>query len=347
MKSRSRWLDWRVWFGLLVTAFFVWLALRDAPLREVARTIARANWWVLWSVSIPAYLLVLYVRARRWRHFTDPIQPMTTGSLFRAASVGFMVNNIFPLRLGEFARTGYLARETGASAAAIFGTVILERVVDAVSVIAIFFGVFAVWGVATDGVFAQRALLLLPVAILPIFVLGWLRARPDTVIGLVSWLLRPFPDRMSEMAERILSRFSEGLGALRGGMHLFWIALDSVVIWVVLSTLPLIAAMAALGVDLGSPRETLHAAWMTLAFVGVAVAMPSAPGFFGPYHYAARLALERFGVPPETALAVGTLAHAVMWVCLTTTGLVVLRLRRTSLHEVEVATGGPPGADSR
>ena len=61
----------------------------------------------------------------------------------------------------------------------------------------------------------------------------------------------------------------------------------------------------ALGIDLGSPLQMLAAAWTTQAAVGVAVALPSAPGFFGLYHFACKVALLRFGVAPETAVAAG------------------------------------------
>ncbi len=53
----------------------------------------------------------------------------------------------------------------------------------------------------------------------------------------------------------------------------------------------------------------------------MAVALPSAPGFFGPYHFACKVALERFGIVPETAVALGTLIHAVFWLSLTGLGL--------------------------
>jgi uncharacterized membrane protein YbhN (UPF0104 family) len=67
----------------------------------------------------------------------------------------------------------------------------------------------------------------------------------------------------------------------------------------------------------------------------MAVALPSAPGFFGPYHFACKVALERFGIPPETAVALGTLIHAVFWFSLTSLGLAVLRIRHTSLHAID------------
>ena len=65
MKARSRLLDPRVWLGLGVTALFLWLALRDAPFAEVRRVMAQANWPLLLGVSVPSYVWVVYVRARR------------------------------------------------------------------------------------------------------------------------------------------------------------------------------------------------------------------------------------------------------------------------------------------
>jgi hypothetical protein len=323
-----------------VTVLFVWLTLRDVRFGEVGRTIAQANWLVLFGISIPCYLLLVWFRALRWRYLTDPIQPIETAPLVRAVSVGFMANNIFPLRMGEVVRPWYLARETGASAAALFGTVILERVIDTVSVIVLVLIVIAGWGGGGEGDLARGALLLLPVALLPIAFLGLLRAAPDRVIGISSVLLRPFPARIAAFAERMLRHFADGLGALSGGRHLVWIALHSAIIWLVLSTLPIVAAFLALDMDLGSPMQVLGAAWTTQAAVGVAVALPSAPGFFGIFHGACKIALLRFGVGAETAVAAGTLIHGVMWLTLTGLGLAVLRLRRTSLVEIDQAAAG-------
>lgn len=333
-----------MWFGLGVTAFFLWIVLRDAPLRAVGAAIAHADWLILLSLSVPAYLLTVYLRALRWGHLTDPVCEIGRGALFRAVAVGFMANNVFPLRMGEVVRSWYLARETGASATALFGTVILERVIDTVTVVALAFAVFGAWGAASESELAQRALLLLPVALLPVLALVVLRLAPERVIAVSVRVLRPLPERVPAFVERALRRFSEGLGALRGGVHLVWIAVHSLLIWLVGSTIPFLAGFWALGIEFASPGEMLLAAWLTLAAVGLAVALPSAPGFFGPYHFACKEALERFGVPPETAVALGTLAHSVFWVTLTALGLLVLRVRRTSLGEIDEATAPAGGA---
>ena len=58
--------------------------------------------------------------------------------------------------------------------------------------------------------------------------------------------------------------------------------------------LPIVASFLALDLDLGTPARMIEAAWTTQAVVGVAVALPSAPGFFGIFPAACRLALVGF-----------------------------------------------------
>ena len=96
------------------------------------------------GLSVPSYLLLVWLRALRWGHLTDPIQPISRASLSRAIAVGFLANNVFPLRMGEVVRPLYLAREVKASATVLFGTVILERIIDTVCVI-VLVGIVIVW----------------------------------------------------------------------------------------------------------------------------------------------------------------------------------------------------------
>ncbi len=330
--SRAR--DARVWLGIAVALVAAWIALRGVDVRAVAAQFARARWGVLLGVSIPAYLAVVWLRALRWRHLTDAIQPMPRASLFRAVAVGFMANNIFPLRIGELVRIGYLARETRTPSAAVLATVVLERVLDGLSLLAMALGAVAFAGNEAE-VFRRGILWLAPIALVPLAMLGWLRAAPEHALGFAALLLQPAPARASEWLLRQLRGFAAGLGALRGGAHLAWIAVHSVAIWLVASTLPILAAIWAVGLDLGGPLRTLAAAWMTLAALGVAVALPSAPGFFGLYHSACRLALEQFGTPAASALAIGTLCHAVFWVTLTGLGALVLRSRHAHLRDLQ------------
>jgi len=124
-----------------------------------------------------------------------------------------------------------------------------------------------------------------------------------------------------------------GLASLRGRGDLGRVALATVGIWGVASVIPFWAALASLPIELGGLSLEIRAAFVTLVWVGAAVALPSAPGFFGTYHAACLVALTPLGVSRELALAVGTLAHAVFWLTGTAFGLLALRSGGSPLRE--------------
>jgi uncharacterized membrane protein YbhN (UPF0104 family) len=62
-----------------------------------------------------------------------------------------------------------------------------------------------------------------------------------------------------------------------------------------------------------------------LGAVGLAVSVPSAPGFLGTYQLAYREVLVRYGVDPATALAVGLLVWLVFWITFIVQGFFALR----------------------
>jgi hypothetical protein len=145
-------------------------------------------------------------------------------------------------------------------------------------------------------------------------------------------------DRVTGLAGAV----AQGLRALRGRRDFAHTALLTALLWGVASVLPFWAAIAALGIELGGWQRELHAALLVLVYVAAAIALPAAPGFFGPYHAACRLALTPLGVSKEQALALGTLAHAVFWMGITALGLLALRGGAARLREAVVEAERSP-----
>jgi uncharacterized protein (TIRG00374 family) len=327
----------RAFIGIAVTIATLALALRDVDFPTLVRDMARANLPMLIVLSVPLHVAMLWVRALRWRYLTDAVRPIDRPALFRATSVGALANNVFPLRIGEVVRAYYLARETAAGTAALFGTIVLERGIDGLCVLALAVAIFGARGSADAGVLAV-GVPLIAAGLLPLGAMVWLRFRPDQVIGLMRGVLGVVTrGRGAASAEVAVRRVADGLGSLQGGTHLWWVAWHSVVIWTFLGIAPFVVAIWSLGIPMGGLDREIAAGFVTLAAVGVAVALPSAPGFLGPYHLAAREALRRFGVSEELALAVGTLSHAVFWITTTAVGLLVLRFRGARLDELAAA----------
>jgi uncharacterized protein (TIRG00374 family) len=320
-----------------VTAAALWLALRDLDFGEVWGSIRRANLVPLLGFSVPAHLVNIWLRGLRWRHLTRAVETIPRGTLVRGQAVGFMANNVFPLRIGEVLRAWYVARETSASGAQIFGTVIVERVVDAIVMLGLAALVLGFGGARAAGLETRTVLLpLLTLALAPLAFVLLLRVAPGRVIGLGSRIWdRVLPEATSARLTTALHHLADGLRGLQGGASLAWVTGYSLILWLVVSVVPFWATFWALDIDLGSSWRLVLASYALLMWVGAAVAIPSAPGFFGPYHAACWFALGPFGVSKELAIALGTLAHGVYWLTTTLSGLLVMRSRATPLPDLD------------
>jgi hypothetical protein len=309
--------DRRVWLGLAITALALWFAFRDVSWRELGQQLARADWLLLLGPSLPAYLWSIHLRAQRWRVLARGVADVPTGAAFRATAVGFMVNNLVPLRVGELVRIWWLAREVRSSVPALLGTWMLERVIDAVFLLGL--AAFVIGNEVGRGV-------LLAAALGPLAVTLALRRWPGPALRSVRRVagLVLAPARVDWLTG-VAGSVARGLAGLRGGPDLARTVGLTFLLWGVSAVIPFWAALAALGIDLGGWLGSLRGALLILVYVAAAVALPAAPGFFGPYHAACRYALTPLGVPKELALALGTLAHAVFWIGTTAIGLVALR----------------------
>lgn len=347
LPRRSAWRSPWLWLGVAISALNLWWAFHDQNLAEVGRHIVRANWWAIALVAVPAHVIANWIRALRWRHLTDPIAKIEVAALFRATAVMFMGNNLFPLRAGEVLRAWYLAREVQVSATSLLATILLERVIDAIAVVLLAVGLaFSMHvrsGPSTEALWLGVPALLLA-AVLPLAFMVMLRRAPETTVRLArrtcEVVLRGW---LADEVEGLLRKFSSGLGAIRGGVHLAWVTAHTVILWGVFSVLPFVVVLWAMDIAPGGIGRTIEAGYSTLVWVGLAVSLPSAPGFFGLFQTASRVALAPFGVPTDAAVALGTVANVTYWVTTTALGLVSLRFGRTSFDAVSRAAGSAGG----
>lgn len=328
--------DPRIWFAIAVTVVAGWYALRDVDFGEVGAAMARAKLGWLIIPSFLAYLWSLHLRALRWKHLAAGVCEMSTGAAYRASAVGALVNNVLPLRIGELARAWFLAREIDAPAPPLFGTIILERVFDLVMLVSI----------AAFVIGSQVELRLLGVlAVLPMAGVLALRRWPDALLGLAHRILGAIlPQRFAERLEALLRGLADGLTGMRSARDLAWAVFYSGLLWLVASMIPFWAAMHALGIDTGGPLESIHAALTVMVWVGAAAAIPAAPGLFGTYQAAAKMALIPLGASVDVALATGILCHLVFWLSFILLGLLALRGGVGRVREAVADAEAPAGA---
>lgn len=122
---------WQFWLGLLISAVFLYLALRGLDLPEVWQHVRNAEyWWLVPGVAI--YFFGVWARTWRWHYMLRALKVVSLRRLFPIVCIGYMGNNIYPARIGELLRAYVLRRKEGVSISASLATILVERIFDGV-----------------------------------------------------------------------------------------------------------------------------------------------------------------------------------------------------------------------
>jgi len=115
--------------------FFLWLALRGLDFKVIQKSLAKANYfWVAFAAVFG--LLAYWFRAIRWNLMLEPMgHSISTSNSLWSISFGYLMNLTIP-RSGEVARATALYGVEKVPVEKSIGTIILERVVDLVCMVA-------------------------------------------------------------------------------------------------------------------------------------------------------------------------------------------------------------------
>jgi uncharacterized protein (TIRG00374 family) len=348
-RSALRWAtDWRIWVGIALPIAAIAYTVHDVDLRDVASHIGDANPWLVLAM-VPLHVFSLWLRAVRWRWLARSLsaEPHPIGPLFRATALGFMAINVLPFRLGELARPWLLGRETEVRGSAALGTLVLERAIDFTAVSVMGGVVLLLHAKAMPTWVSSGAAIFALLTLVPVGAIVALRIDEAGSLALLARMLRPFPDRLRERVMDLVTEVCRGLAGLRGLHATAQVLFQTVILWGIVLPAPFLLGLYAFGIDFDT-RKMLLATFTTNVFVALAVAAPSAPGFFGVFHFACREALGLFGVPRAVAVAYGTLVHITYWIPVTLIGTVVAAQTGARLAEIVApGLGKAPSGDHR
>lgn len=325
--------SWRVWLGFGISLVFIYFALRGQDFDLIAESLRSADY--RWLVpALIAYFSGVGVRAVRWAYLLRPIETIRPRKLFPIVAIGYMANNVLPLRAGEVVRAYALSarfkvRKTGSLA-----TIAVERIFDGLTMVLFMLVASLSIALTTDlrnlfliatGLFVVGSLLLF----LMVFAAG-IRTR---LVALAVGLL---PERFGSRVERMANSFIEGLGILRRRQDLAIVAAASVLAWTLEASMYL---MIAEGFNLNlSPSAIL----MVTAVANLATLIPSSPGYVGPFEAGVMLVLAgALGIQREAALSYAVVTHAALYFPVTLLGFFFWWRESLSWREIqrEEATG--------
>lgn len=321
---------WGKYLGYAVSAVILCVIafkLRD-EWGKVAESLRAFDWWVL-APALAIYVFGFMLRAVRWQRMLAPVQRIGFRSSFSVVMIGFMANNVLPLRIGEFVRAWALKRKEGVSGSAGFATIVVERVYDGLTLVGLF--VLVLIFSATSPEVKRYAALSAPVFLAAYGMLLYAAFREEQAGRFLKRCTRILPERLHARLDALVDSFLPGLrflsswrtqGAVIALSFTIWF-LEGCVFWVVMR-----------GFSLTMPS---YAAFFTLVIVNIAIMVPAGPGYMGTFEAAAVLALAPFHVPDSAAISYILVVHALQYVSVTALGLYYMNASGWSLREIEEA----------
>lgn len=311
--------------GSGVGAMFLWLALREIRLDELTARVAELDYRQL-LLAAGLYWLALGGRILRWQLLLRELAEAPLRAVAETLIVGYAVNNVLPARLGEVARAAYAKRRLKIGRARVFGSIVIERVLDLAAILTCL----------ASGLIALR--LSEAGARLPIFEVLALNA--GAIIGVIilaigmlrSGTLGRF--RLPQPAATVIADFRRGIATLNRHSIVYTVAL-TLIVWA-FETAALAAAFAAVDVHLSVPQALL-----VMGAASLSTLVPTAPGYLGTYQLVAVIAMNAFGFSDSAGIVAAGAIQVVLFGSVTLAGLLVMVMRGLRRLSARLAPGAP------
>ncbi|HEX2469191.1 MAG TPA: lysylphosphatidylglycerol synthase transmembrane domain-containing protein [Candidatus Limnocylindrales bacterium] len=305
----------RAILGIAISVAAVVILVRSVDIGAALEVLSRAD---LGAVAVMAVSVLLDVAARgaRWRALLIPIRRIPYRRVLGYTYVGYLANNVLPARLGELVRSHALGEGEGLSRTTVLGTVVVERIVDTVIVVAL--AAVAVVLLGVGGIISTAV--VLGAAFVGILLIG-------LVLAVVSHRL-PGADRVTAMVERfplaldLGRRLRDGLAVISRPGTVAAALAYSALAWT-FSIMTFVIGGRAIGVELTAVQGALLSSGVALATI-----VPSGPGYLGTFELTAVGIATQFGVGANEAFAIALLVHAMILIVTSAGGAIAaLRLR--------------------
>ncbi|MDX1395080.1 MAG: lysylphosphatidylglycerol synthase transmembrane domain-containing protein [Gemmatimonadota bacterium] len=322
-------------FGVVVSIVLLVFALRDVSVPELLEHLDDANlWWLLAATAVATFTFVL--RAIRWRILLLPaVGVLPFGSRFATVCIGFMANNVIGARVGEFARAYSLTRVESVGLAPVLASLVVERLLDGVATVALLLPAYFALGpeeLASAGPLVEILTAFVAIVGVGILVAAAMVVFPRQVLVIVRWMSSRLPEAFAEKLVGIVEAFILGLGVLRRGWILLVALGWTAIVWLT-NAFSFYLGFLAFEIE----RPGMVGAMLLQSIISLFVALPSTPGFFGPFEFGARVGLELYSVEPARIISFAASYHLATFLPVTLLG--IWYMRKLGLSRSEISGG--------
>ncbi|MBL8132380.1 MAG: flippase-like domain-containing protein [Anaerolineae bacterium] len=326
MTSRQRLL---VIAGLLISVVFLVLAFRDLKPLEVVTYIRNADIGLL-IVAAGWYLITRLVTSLRWWFLLRTTRSVPLWDLLQLVCIGYMGNNIYPLRAGEVLRIVLVKREHDVPMMRTTTVILAERVFDGIVLLTFVVVALLSLNVGTPEV-RSVVTIAAPVFGAALLVFFALALSPRLSSNILGWFTTKLPGALGGRIQALGEHVIAGLGGLRTPLDLLGTVFTSYANWMLEALTFSLVAQA-----FGMPLDYLSVL-LLVGVVNLAGLIPASPGQFGVFEGFTRVVLTGIGVAVTEATAYALVVHIVIWLPVTVLGFIFLARKGLGLAAVTKA----------
>ena len=323
--------------SVVVSALFLWLALRDVPAEDIIRNISHANLgWVL--LALACGVIGLWTRGIRWRGLLN--NRVRTVDSFYMLSIAMLLNQL-PMRAGEIARSA-LATRSGVPFFTAATSILVERLLDTLYVVIVL--ALALTQIPDVPPTITRAAALFGIAgVIALVVLLIFARRPNYARAMLAFFERLLPFLKRLPLHGLMENVLEGIQPLAR-----WGSAAHAILWTLISWTFSLGTFYSLVLAMGiaDSRELMTLLSVTMA--SFAIALPVSVAAIGPFEGAVLVSGQAVGISGDLALALGFVFHGVTILTYAICGTIGLLVMGVSLSDLlksekpEAAPDSPP-----
>lgn len=311
-------------FFLALGLLLLYLAFRDANLKDLVEDLKKANYfWIILSLF---FAFIGYAsRAYRWRLLIEPLNYKPSfKNVFHALMFGYFANLAFP-RIGEISRCAALTKSDKIPMDSLIGTVLIERAIDVVVLLILLFVIF-VAKLESFGLFIKENLFI-PLSQKVIHTIDfsiyyWIGIV--VLLGVFVFLIYFFRKKFKRVKivikiRKLIRGVVSGVKTVTRMRSRSVFLLHTVIIWVMYFLMTYVAVFSIPATQSLTPIDGLF----LLVIGGLGMSAP-VQGGIGAFHWIISSGLTLYGISKTDGLVLATILHESQVVMVLVLGIIAV-----------------------
>jgi len=301
-------------FFTALLVFFMYLAFKGVNFDNLLFELSKTKYFYAIIGSFIGVYIGSYIRAYRWQVLLEPIKAkINLNSLFSAVMIGYLMNSFIP-RAGEISRPLLIAKKENISRGTAIGTVLAERIIDTLTMLAVFgcclfyfrdriSRAFGEYNIESISLYSSVIILVfVGIVVLMLFNIE----RTEKIIEKISKKI--LPEKINSKIHTMFVSLVNGFLFVKFPRLYFRIFISSLLIWIayVLSTYITFFAFD----ELVKQKLNFFDANLVLTMASFAMTLPIPGNSAGTFHFFVKTALVGFFlIDNEIAISFATVNH--------------------------------------